>query len=105
MINERNNKPKINEITHALNDFELTRKNIEQAIENLKNTHKNLQKTRNNFNQYKITKQTSYLNSVSRLGTATFEEKTKMLENLFVYCFFEDEVNEKIIIFDEKNNN
>ena len=100
MINEK----KINEITHALNNFELARKSIDEAIQNLNSAHRNLQNTRNNFNQYKKIKQTSHLHSMSRLGTATFEERAKMLENHFVLYIFEDESNEKMIIFDEKDN-
>ncbi len=101
MINKNKENKENNKLTQALNDFELARKSIEQTLENLKKAQNNLKITWANFSKYQTSKKTDYLNGLSTLGNPTFDEKAKLLENQFISCVFEDESNEKMIIFDE----
>jgi hypothetical protein len=91
-----------NKILNALNDFETAKKNIEKAIENLNKTHNNLNNARVNFNTYKAIKQKEVSSVMSKYGVETLDERLKNIEDEFVSCFIENESNEQIFIFDDK---
>ena len=131
-MNDKNKEEKVNnKMTQALNNFEIARKAIQQTLDNLQNAQKNLKssnaslkgyqdikkadyvKGRSSFNKpafaekstnkgYQDTQKNDYLKGLSSFNNPTFDEKAKLLEKQFIPCIFEDELNNKMIIFDER---